>query len=902
MSLSTYDQQKADRAAKRRAEIAMQMERMEEAASVSFMDIMSSRDGDGSITDGSSKGDASHDGGVPPPESPQPSVGSRSSATTEASSSNGAAVDELSVPSLSHEQIRENARRVLDADSTSASYAPASRKKLGGVNHAPPRHERHASALERAKQFLFDDDDNAGGTVAPPGSTRSVPGLALGGTLGMTPDKSTSPDRRRAYSTRSYGEGMRDSMKSLFSQVQHRLHLQEAKKKMGVGNAEERNLAPRGTGMGSVGGSATLKNVNLHDSGQGMNYNGETFFERTRYSCWEKCGREEEGCGGWCRSHSKGMTLALMMVLIAGSVAAIFVAIYDGEQEFVRERTVGGSGGGGGSEADTDGASEVAENMVNGTFVGMEDLEDLPSIDTAAAGLRFGRIKERIVEMGISSEDSLSYSTDSGAAPTAQFRALSWISVQDAMTLDPEDEYLPQRYALATFWYSTLSSENSKEGGTGTATEWEDGTNWMTPRGYCSWHGVSCHHRSGAKPADVHYDGNNGITSLNLTSNGVGGRMPPELFRALGADVRHVDLSDNSLSGAIPNALGAATQLESLYLWGNRLEDRIPPVAIGGLTSIRNLHLHGNMLDGPLPSQLGRLTELRNLGLHSNLFTGSIPSELGVLAHVRSLYLDSNNLSGPVPPSIFGMEGLVDLRLRENDLTGNFSSQSASGGPGPSELEVLHIDGNRFAGPLPPDLGSDMPRLRELHLQHCDFTGTLPPEWKSLAELRELKLEGNDIVGAIPAEWGADGMGDLRVLDLAGNGMEGAVPTTIGKMLELRELRLNDNGGLSGSVPAELGDAFNLEIVHLHNNQLAESLPGAIGNLNHLKSLKVHGNALSGNVPPKVCDLTEGESLEELTADCAGESPLVVCSCCSECFEGSRSSLEPGGAETGTRP
>ena len=52
------------------------------------------------------------------------------------------------------------------------------------------------------------------------------------------------------------------------------------------------------------------------------------------------------------------------------------------------------------------------------------------------------------------------------------------------------------------------------------------------------------------------------------------------------------------MSGTIPVELGALTNLQRLYLWGNGLSGTIP-AELGNLTSLQELYLNQNGLSGP---------------------------------------------------------------------------------------------------------------------------------------------------------------------------------------------------------------------------------------------------------------------------------------------------------------
>ena len=110
-----------------------------------------------------------------------------------------------------------------------------------------------------------------------------------------------------------------------------------------------------------------------------------------------------------------------------------------------------------------------------------------------------------------------------------------------------------------------------------------------------------------------------------------------------------------------------------------------------------------------------------------------------------------------------------------------------------------------------------------------------------------------------PEEWRGVTMDGGRVveLELGEMGLTGAVPAEIGQLTSLAELWLD--GNQLTSVPAEIGRLTSLTMLYLHNNQLT-SVPAEIGQLAALKVLSLSGNQLT-SVPAEIGQLT---SLREL--------------------------------------
>ena len=51
---------------------------------------------------------------------------------------------------------------------------------------------------------------------------------------------------------------------------------------------------------------------------------------------------------------------------------------------------------------------------------------------------------------------------------------------------------------------------------------------------------------------------------------------------------------------------------------------------------------------------------------------------------------------------------------------------------------------------------------------------------------------------------------------------------------------------LSGSIPPELGNLYNLERLRINSNQLTGSIPPELGNLSNLQDLDLYRNQLTG--------------------------------------------------------
>ena len=111
-----------------------------------------------------------------------------------------------------------------------------------------------------------------------------------------------------------------------------------------------------------------------------------------------------------------------------------------------------------------------------------------------------------------------------------------------------------------------------------------------------------------------------------------------------------------------------------------------------------------------------------------------------------------------------------------------------------------------------------------------------------------------------------DASGRVVGLDLSGgwdsearrwgwHGLSGPIPAQLGDLTNLTELVLRWNS-LTGPIPPELGNLTHLEIFLFDFNRLTGPIPPELGSLSNLTTLNVNGNDLTGPIPPDLGNLT----------------------------------------------
>ncbi|EEF33999.1 Receptor protein kinase CLAVATA1 precursor, putative [Ricinus communis] len=232
------------------------------------------------------------------------------------------------------------------------------------------------------------------------------------------------------------------------------------------------------------------------------------------------------------------------------------------------------------------------------------------------------------------------------------------------------------------------------------------------------------------------------LTLLNLSSNLLNGSIPPELCRM--GKLERVYLSNNSLSGEIPAALGDTPHLGLLDLSKNKLSGSIPDT-FANLSQLGRLLLYDNQLSGTIPPSLGKCINLEILDLSHNQISGLIPSPVAALRSLKLyLNLSSNHLQGPLPLELSKMDMVLAIDLSSNNLSSTIPPQLGSC----IALEYLNLSGNILDGPLPDSIGK-LPYLKQLDVSLNQLHGKIPESLQASPTLKHLNFSFNNFSGNV---------------------------------------------------------------------------------------------------------------------------------------------------------
>ncbi|XP_062027179.1 receptor-like protein EIX2 isoform X2 [Rosa rugosa] len=350
---------------------------------------------------------------------------------------------------------------------------------------------------------------------------------------------------------------------------------------------------------------------------------------------------------------------------------------------------------------------------------------------------------------------------------------------------------------------------------------------------------------SGSLPIKV-WDLFSGLDYLDLSMNQIHGKLP----NLSSTSLEYLNLSSNLFSGALPSfslfsgALPSFYKRQSLYLSNNRFSGPLSSLCATQAPDLETLDISENLLSGELPNCWMQFQNLISLNLGKNKLSGKIPSSLGNLQGIQGLRLHDNNFSGELP-SLENCTRLFVVDLGNNNLSGRIPTWIGQSLP---NLLILRLRSNEFNGIIPFSLCS-LAAIHVLDLSHNNISGGLPDCFNNITAL----ADNMGVTGIVELVWKGieiefPDIAGLRSIDVSSNYLIGKIPQSIANMTQLISLNLSRNN-LMGKLPENFGNLKMLESLDLSRNQISGKIPASFASLNFLSVLDLSYNNLSGRIP-----------------------------------------------------
>ncbi|KAM5559144.1 receptor-like protein 36 [Rosa sericea] len=405
------------------------------------------------------------------------------------------------------------------------------------------------------------------------------------------------------------------------------------------------------------------------------------------------------------------------------------------------------------------------------------------------------------------------------------------------------------------------------------------------------------------------------LSSVDLHSNQLQGHFP--LF----LNSSYLDYSRNNFNSRIPIDIGDFISTGSYLSLSSNNFHRAIPKSICNASGVV-LDLSNNSLSGNIPQCLTQSHSLLAIDMRRNNLSGTFPDNFLKDCELRTLDLSNNQIQGQLPKSLINCSRLEVLNLGNNNITDTFPCFLMS----ISTLRVLVLRSNKFYGSIRcPKTNGTWPVLQIIDLAHNNFSGDMPGRmsltWQAMVSNEDDSPTNLGFSYKLPGRYDRDNeniytrdniqfvargdyygdasMARSNVSCRCKTDSKNPVArynyryvtgpsvyyinaiTTIIKGLELNVVKIltiftlidYSSNKFNGSIPEEIGELKSLYVLNLSGNAFTGKIPSSFGKMQQLESLDLSKNHLSGQIPPQFAYLTFLAFLDLSNNELVGKIP-----------------------------
>ena len=376
------------------------------------------------------------------------------------------------------------------------------------------------------------------------------------------------------------------------------------------------------------------------------------------------------------------------------------------------------------------------------------------------------------------------------------------------------------------------------------------------------------------------------VTGLNLARNGLYGFIPPEIGNLTALQRLHLGNNmfvnqgygwNNLQQQPLPNTLAILTNLEVLSLDNLYMNNEMPDM-FGGMTELHELYIQNNYFNNPgFPGSIASCINLQRMEIYYNNFY-DLPdltslTQLSVFQADGCLFgFDDIEPNLWIPQFNYYSQRLLPGNPESlNPQFGETISRTIETG-GTQNIYQWLKDGQELTGQNTNTLTLEDISAADAGIYTLRITNSLATQLTLMSHPIILYQNQSPVYKALVAlynstggdnwNWNNNWLSNQPIttweginldswngkyyLSLYNNNLVGTLPSVFGDLSLFYSIDIANNTGLTGEIPASVGQLSNLENLNLSNNNLSGTIPPEIKNCSNLRYFYIHNNQISG--------------------------------------------------------